>query len=187
MHEMAITESVVDSVSERIGPERVVARRARDRPALGVVPDALRFCFEICAKGTTLDGAELEIREIAGRVPLRDVRRDVALDFPVGSARADRPGSRSSRAASCGSKRWRLPAVCATVDVGRRPWHTITTTTTITTHSHDHPPTTTTTIITITTTTREPRAQPRAGDPGQERPARCRATAAGSRVAASPR
>ena len=67
MHEMAITESVVAAVSERIGPERVRRVVLEVGRLSGVVPDALRFCFEICAKDTTLDGALLEIREIAGR------------------------------------------------------------------------------------------------------------------------
>jgi len=84
MHEMAITQSVVDSVSERIGPERVVRVVLEIGRLSGVVPDALRFCFEICAKGTTLDGAALEIREIAGRGHCSACGGDVALDFPVG-------------------------------------------------------------------------------------------------------
>jgi hydrogenase nickel incorporation protein HypA/HybF len=64
---MAITESVVAAVSDRIGPERVARVVLEIGRLSGVVPDALHFCFEICAKGTILDGAALEIREIAGR------------------------------------------------------------------------------------------------------------------------
>jgi hydrogenase nickel incorporation protein HypA/HybF len=32
-----------------------------------VVPDSIRFCFDICAQGTPLEGAELEIVESAGQ------------------------------------------------------------------------------------------------------------------------
>ena len=84
MHEMAITESVIAAVSERIGPERVARVVLEIGRLSGVVPDALRFCFEVCAKGTTLDGAALEIREIAGRGHCGVCGADVALDFPVG-------------------------------------------------------------------------------------------------------
>jgi len=84
MHEMAITESVVAAVSERLGPERVRRVVLEIGRLSGVVPDALRFCFEICAKDTTLDGAQLEIREIPGRAHCDACGADVELDFPVG-------------------------------------------------------------------------------------------------------
>ena len=84
MHEMAITESVVAAVSERIGPERVRRVVLEIGRLSGVVPDALRFCFEICAKDTTLHGALLEIREIEGRAHCSACGADVELDFPVG-------------------------------------------------------------------------------------------------------
>jgi hydrogenase nickel incorporation protein HypA/HybF len=84
MHEMAITERVVAAVSERIGPERVARVVLEIGRLSGVAPDALRFCFEICAKSTILDGAALEIREIAGRAHCGACGADVALDFPAG-------------------------------------------------------------------------------------------------------
>jgi hydrogenase nickel incorporation protein HypA/HybF len=84
MHEMAITESVVAAVSERIGPERVARVVLEIGRLSGVVPDALRFCFEVCAKGTNLDGAALEIREIAGRAHCDACGADVALDSLAG-------------------------------------------------------------------------------------------------------
>jgi hydrogenase nickel incorporation protein HypA/HybF len=82
MHEMAITESVVAAVSDRIGPERVRRVVLEIGQLAGVVPDALRFCFEICAKDTTLEGAHLEIREIPGRAHCDACGADVLLDFP---------------------------------------------------------------------------------------------------------
>ena len=84
MHEMAITGSVVAAVSERIGPDRVVRVVLEIGRLTGVVPDALRFCFEICAKDTILDGAVLEIHEIAGRAHCDACGADTQLDFPVG-------------------------------------------------------------------------------------------------------
>ena len=66
MHELAIAESVVSKVLERAGG-RVTVVRLRVGCLSGVVPDALMFCFELAAAGTTLEGAALEIEEQAGR------------------------------------------------------------------------------------------------------------------------
>ena len=41
----------------------------------GVVPDAVRFCFDLVAAGTTLEGAVLEIDEPGGRVRAGGARR----------------------------------------------------------------------------------------------------------------
>jgi hydrogenase nickel incorporation protein HypA/HybF len=91
MHEMAITERVVAAVSERIGSEHAVRVVLEIGQLSGVVPDALRFCFEICAKETPLEGALLEIREIAGRAHCGVCGADIALDFPVGTCACGSP------------------------------------------------------------------------------------------------
>ena len=49
-----------------------------------VLPDALRFCFEACAKGTTLEGAELEILQTPGRAICNACGDTVALASPYG-------------------------------------------------------------------------------------------------------
>ena len=67
MHELAIMESVIETISERAGNQPVSTVRLEIGRLTGVVPDALRFCFELCAKGTTLEQARLEIAEIPGR------------------------------------------------------------------------------------------------------------------------
>ena len=72
MHELAIAESVVSSVLERTGDSRVSVVRLRVGRLSGVVPDALTFCFELAAAGTTLEGATLEIAaSAAGRTAAR--------------------------------------------------------------------------------------------------------------------
>lgn len=84
MHEMAITESVVAAVSERL-PGQPIARVALEIGALsGVVADAVRFCFDVCVAGSPLEGATLEIREISGLARCDACGAEVALDFPVG-------------------------------------------------------------------------------------------------------
>lgn len=67
MHELSITRNVVAIVSERAVGQRVTRVRLEIGRLSAVVPDSIRFCFEICAQGTPLEGAELEIVESAGR------------------------------------------------------------------------------------------------------------------------
>ena len=66
MHELAIAESVVSSVLERTGERPVSSVRLRVGRLAGVVPDALRFSFELATAGTPLAGAALEIVEEPG-------------------------------------------------------------------------------------------------------------------------
>lgn len=91
MHELSITQSVVDTVTERVDGARVTAINLRIGKLSGVVPDALRFCFELIAEGTPLEGARLEIDEPAGRASCRGCGQDfelydLILLCPCGSA-----------------------------------------------------------------------------------------------------
>ncbi|MBD8869437.1 hydrogenase maturation nickel metallochaperone HypA/HybF [Nocardioides donggukensis] len=79
MHELAIAESVVSSVLERTGEQHVCVVRLRVGRLSGVVPDALRFCFELATSGTALEGAALEIEHPAGRARCRACEREFEL------------------------------------------------------------------------------------------------------------
>jgi hydrogenase nickel incorporation protein HypA/HybF len=67
MHELAIMQSIVEAVSEVAGEVRVTRVRLEIGSLSGVVADSIRFCFELCTKGTVLEGAALQIREVAAR------------------------------------------------------------------------------------------------------------------------
>ncbi len=67
MHELSITQSIVDTIAARLGAVTVHRVRLEIGAVSGVVPDAVRFAFEVVTAGTTLDGAVLEIDEPAGR------------------------------------------------------------------------------------------------------------------------
>lgn len=67
MHELSITRSVVAIVSERAAGQRVTRVRLEIGRLSSVMPEAVRFCFDVCARGTALEGAALEIIEILGR------------------------------------------------------------------------------------------------------------------------
>ena len=79
MHELGITQSVVDAVTARTGSAPVASVRLRVGRLAGVVPDAMRFCFELVTAGTPLEGAELEFDQPEGRGRCRTCGADFAL------------------------------------------------------------------------------------------------------------
>ncbi|HYF01113.1 MAG TPA: hydrogenase maturation nickel metallochaperone HypA [Planctomycetota bacterium] len=82
MHEMAVTQEIVDLVCERAGGSRVRRVVVEIGKLSMVVPDAVRFCFELCAEGTALEGAALEIEEPPGRGRCRSCGAETALRTP---------------------------------------------------------------------------------------------------------
>ena len=91
MHELAITQSVVDLVVERTAGRRVDLVRLDVGALSGVVPDAMQFCYELIASGTPLEGSTLVIERTPGAAHCRSCGQDFALDnlillCPCGSA-----------------------------------------------------------------------------------------------------
>ncbi|CAM3145104.1 hydrogenase maturation nickel metallochaperone HypA [Prescottella defluvii] len=91
MHEMAITQSVVDAVCERAGDRSVHSIRLQVGCLCAVVPDAMQFCFELITEGTVAEGARLEIEEPPGLAHCRGCDtdfplQDLVLLCPCGSA-----------------------------------------------------------------------------------------------------
>ena len=66
MHELAIVSGIVDAVTERSGGDRIVRVVVEVGRLTAVLPDALRFCFEVVARGTAAEGASLDILETDG-------------------------------------------------------------------------------------------------------------------------
>jgi hydrogenase nickel incorporation protein HypA/HybF len=73
MHEMSIAQSILDVVRQyakgndhaRDGDvPKVKSIRLRIGEMAGVVPESLRFCFEVASEGTAAQGAELLIDEV---------------------------------------------------------------------------------------------------------------------------
>ena len=75
---------IVEAVSERAAGARVRAVRVDIGALVAVLPDALRFCFELACEGTPAEGAVLEIREIPGRARCRACDATLSLDRPYG-------------------------------------------------------------------------------------------------------
>lgn len=66
MHELSVTQSIVDLVRQHAGKAKVMSVRLRVGRLSGVIPQAVQFCFELVTKGTTLQDAELVIDEQPG-------------------------------------------------------------------------------------------------------------------------
>ena len=91
MHELAIAQSVVESVLARTGDQRVMVVRLRIGRLAGVVRDAFEFSFELATAGSPIEGAVLEIEEPEGLLKCRrcdrvSARNDLILLCECGSA-----------------------------------------------------------------------------------------------------
>lgn len=84
MHELGLATAVVDACVERADGARVLRVRVEVGQLVAVMPDSLRFCFDVCARGTSVEGAELDILETAGRAVCEGCGDSVALATPFG-------------------------------------------------------------------------------------------------------
>jgi hydrogenase nickel incorporation protein HypA/HybF len=91
VHELSVTQSVVEAVIERTGDAPVATVRVRVGRLSGVVADAMLFCFDLVTSGTALEGATLEIETCDAVASCRSCRHrfvvdDAVLLCPCGSA-----------------------------------------------------------------------------------------------------
>jgi len=71
MHELGITRNIVSIVTEKAQGEQVRQVTIAIGKLSAVLPEAIRFCFDIVSQGTVVEGAELEIIEISGTAECR--------------------------------------------------------------------------------------------------------------------
>ena len=71
MHELAITEGVVQAVTQRLPGTPIACVHLEIGAMSGVAADSVRFCFELVTEGTTLEGARLDISQPAARCRCR--------------------------------------------------------------------------------------------------------------------
>lgn len=86
MHELALMQDMVEAVEEKMRgrPEKVKRVVLDVGKVAGVMPEALRFCFEACAKGSVAEDALLEIREKPGIALCAACRAELELSHPYG-------------------------------------------------------------------------------------------------------
>lgn len=80
MHELSITQGIVESVCEAVPEGKVLAVTVEIGKLSGVVPDSVRFCFDLCAQGTRLEGARLDVIDVPGQGRCGSCQRE--LDMP---------------------------------------------------------------------------------------------------------
>jgi hydrogenase nickel incorporation protein HypA/HybF len=91
VHELAITESLVAAVADNVGTSRVESVTVVVGRLSGVVADSLHFYFDLCAAGTPLEGAKLEILDVPAHAHCRSCHAEIELHdmialCPCGSA-----------------------------------------------------------------------------------------------------
>ncbi len=91
MHEMTITQSVIDAVCEHAAGRRVHSVRVQVGALCAVVPDAMQFCFDVATEGTVAAGARLDLDVQPGSARCRTCGQEFGLSdlivlCPCGSA-----------------------------------------------------------------------------------------------------
>ncbi|MEI6206434.1 MAG: hydrogenase maturation nickel metallochaperone HypA [Desulfuromonadales bacterium] len=87
MHEMSITQGIIDLCLQHAGGRRVNLIEVEIGELSTVVPEAIEFCFEACSHDTLLEGAELVIIRIPGRGHCHECEADTPLSELFGSCR----------------------------------------------------------------------------------------------------
>ena len=87
MHEMGIALQIVEIASASLPPDLGAARVAAVNLKIGklaaVVPESLRFCFDVAIKDTPLAGAKLVIEEVPVVARCQDCNARWTIDEPV--------------------------------------------------------------------------------------------------------
>jgi hydrogenase nickel incorporation protein HypA/HybF len=83
MHELSLVESIlqiIEEYAEREGFSRVTSLRLSCGKLSCVVPQALRFAFEVQSKGTRAEGASLELEVLPAAIHCLVCGKDVTID-----------------------------------------------------------------------------------------------------------
>jgi hydrogenase nickel incorporation protein HypA/HybF len=79
VHEMSITQGVVEICENAAAGKRILAVVLEIGELSNIIPESMEFCFEACTKDTLLDGASLVIE----RIPARGRCRECGAEFHV--------------------------------------------------------------------------------------------------------
>jgi hydrogenase nickel incorporation protein HypA/HybF len=83
MHELSIATAVLNTALKNAGERRVTAVAVRTGRLRQVVPESLRFYFEIVARGTPLEDARLELTEVPVRLGCEACGQEWEPDWPL--------------------------------------------------------------------------------------------------------
>lgn len=80
MHEMSITEGIIEICQKHAGGKKVISIDVEIGDLSSVVPEAIEFCFEACSTGTVLEGATLKIIRIPGLGCCMECSAETSID-----------------------------------------------------------------------------------------------------------
>ena len=86
MHELSIAQSLLDIVLQEAtahGVNQVTKVGVKVGAYSAVVPDALRFSFDLITPGTLAEGAELAIEEVPLKGLCQDCQREIDMSSPT--------------------------------------------------------------------------------------------------------
>jgi hydrogenase nickel incorporation protein HypA/HybF len=84
MHELSITQTIIDTVIEVTQGAPVQRITLEIGELSAILPDSIQFCFEACIPNTPLAGAKLAIQTVPGRGRCRACGHEMPLDMPYG-------------------------------------------------------------------------------------------------------
>lgn len=84
MHELGITRNIVAIATEHAQGAKVHRITLEIGQLTAIMADAIRFCFDVCAEGTPLEGAKLEIIERPGLGQCRACGHQMKMAQPYG-------------------------------------------------------------------------------------------------------
>jgi hydrogenase nickel incorporation protein HypA/HybF len=82
VHELGIAQEIIDICARRSGGARVKRVALEIGQHALILPDSIRFCFDLCSEGTLVEGATLEILHVPGRARCRECGSLLALEQP---------------------------------------------------------------------------------------------------------
>lgn len=85
MHEIGVTSEMIGAILERLsGDTQVKVRRVTIEigKLTALLPDSMKFCFDLCTQGTVLEGATLEIVETPGVATCRQCGQRIESSEP---------------------------------------------------------------------------------------------------------
>lgn len=92
MHEMGIAMEIIDiaiaSIPDDLQGARVESINLEVGKLSAIVPDSLRFCFDLAIRDTVLVGAKLNIEEVPVVAKCKDCNTQWVIDEPVFTCKA---------------------------------------------------------------------------------------------------
>ena len=84
MHELSITQTIINAVVDAAQGAAVRRITLEIGELSAILPDSIQFCFEACIPNTLLAGADLDILTVPGRGRCRNCGHEMPLEVPYG-------------------------------------------------------------------------------------------------------